>query len=50
MITTIWHFKDNEGFEDYALSEEERDEMQTLYQAAGAIYSMTTIVREEEEE
>jgi hypothetical protein len=48
-VSIIYHFKDDQGYEDYALSEEERDQLHLIYKEAGANYSMVQLIKGDEE-
>ena len=48
-LSIVWLFKDSEGYEDYAQSEEERDRLHEIYQQAGISYSVTELVRGEDQ-
>lgn len=43
MPSIVWLFKDEEGFEDYAQSEEEREHLLAIYQASNTPFSIVTI-------
>lgn len=42
-----WLFKDDQGYEDYAQSEKERDELVMIYKAAGSNYSITELIEDQ---
>lgn len=44
----VWLFKDDQGYEDYAQSETERDELVMIYKTAGSNYSITELPGDEE--
>lgn len=44
----VWLFKDDQGYEDYAQSETERDELVMIYKAAGSNYSIFELPGDEE--
>jgi hypothetical protein len=44
----VWLFKDDQGYEDYAQSEEERDELVMIYETAGSNYSIIELLGDEE--
>jgi hypothetical protein len=48
-LSIVWLFKDSEGYEDYAQSEEERDQLHAIYQQAGTSYSVTELIRGEDQ-
>jgi hypothetical protein len=48
-LSIIYHFKDDKGYEDYALSEEERDQLHLIYKEAGTNYSMVQLIKGDEE-
>jgi hypothetical protein len=48
-LSIVWLFKDSEGYEDYAQSEEERDRLHEIYQQAGTSYSVTELIRGEDQ-
>jgi len=47
-LSIIYHFKDDEGYEDYAQSEEERDQLHLIYKEAGTNYSVIELIKGEE--
>jgi hypothetical protein len=47
-LSIVWLFKDDQGYEDYAQSEKERDELIMIYETAGSNYSITELIRGEE--
>jgi agmatine/peptidylarginine deiminase len=44
----VWLFKDDQGYEDYAQSEKERDELVMIYKTAGSNYSIIELPGDEE--
>jgi agmatine/peptidylarginine deiminase len=44
----VWLFKDDQGYEDYAQSEKERDELVMIYETAGSNYSIIELSGDEE--
>jgi hypothetical protein len=44
----VWLFKDSEGYEDYAQSEEERDQLHAIYKEAGTNYSVIELTKGED--
>jgi hypothetical protein len=47
-LSIVWLFKDDQGYEDYAQSEEERDELVMIYETAGSNYSIIELLGDEE--
>jgi hypothetical protein len=47
-LSIVWLFKDDQGYEDYAQSEKERDELVMIYETGGSNYSITELIRGEE--
>jgi hypothetical protein len=48
MPNIVWLFKDNEGYEDYAQSERERDELVSIYDKAGSLYSIIQLPEDDD--
>jgi hypothetical protein len=48
-LSIVWLFKDDQGYEDYAQSEEERDQLHLIYKEAGTNYSVTELIRGEDQ-
>ena len=40
MIRTVFHFSSEDGYEDYAMNAEERDQLHAIYQAAGTSFTI----------
>lgn len=42
MKRTVWHFISEDGYEDYALSPEDRDALEIIYTQAGTVFTIET--------
>lgn len=50
MLRTVFHFISEDGYEDYALDADERDQLHAIYQAAGTSFSIETIEEDLDDE
>jgi hypothetical protein len=49
MIRSVFYFASEDGYEDYALTIEERDQLKTIYEAAGTSFVIKTLPSDEED-
>lgn len=49
MIRTVFHFASEDGYEDYALTIEERDQLKAIYQAAGTSFTIKELPSDEDD-
>lgn len=50
MARTVFHFVSADGYEDYALDADERDQLHGIYQAAGTSFTITELPGDEDED
>ena len=49
MIRTVFHFASEDGYEDYALTIAERDQLKAIYQAAGTSFTIKELPSDEDD-
>lgn len=50
MIRSVFYFASEDGYEDYALTIAERDQLKTIYQAAGTSFIIKELPSDEEDD
>jgi len=50
MIRTVFHFASEDGYEDYAMDAEERDQLHAIYQAAGTSFIIKELPSDEDDD
>lgn len=50
MIRSVFYFASEDGYEDYALTIEERDQLKTIYEAAGTSFIIKEMPSDEEDD
>jgi len=50
MARTVFHFLSADGYEDYALDADERDQLQTIYEAAGTSFTIKELPSDEDDD
>lgn len=50
MTRTVFHFSSEDGYEDYAMNTEERDQLHAIYQAAGTSFIIEELPGDEDDD
>lgn len=50
MIRSVFYFASEDGYEDYALTIEERDQLKTIYEAANTSFIIKELPSDEEDD
>jgi len=50
MKRTVWHLVSADGYEDYALSSEDRDALKLIYEKAGTVFTVEAFEEDIDEE
>ncbi len=50
MARTVFHFISADGYEDYALDADERDQLHAIYQAAGTSFVIKELPGDEDDD
>jgi hypothetical protein len=50
MIRSVFYFASEDGYEDYALTIEERDQLKVMYEAAGTSFTIKELPGDEDDD
>lgn len=50
MKRTVFHFSSEDGYEDYAMNAEERDQLHSIYLAAGTSFTIKELPSDEDDD
>ncbi len=50
MIRSVFYFASEDGYEDYALTVEERDQLKVMYEAAGTSFTIKELPGDEDDD